>query len=134
MGWDDQPRPGCRKTFITRGRRKKNWTYISTVACNAEKETEHQHSNLLPTQSNYLFNKPTTNNFLHTNNNKHKMYTKFIAAALCFSAALVAAREINQDDVPDQCLTTPQCQSVVSTATNCGSAATAGMYTLLFFF
>ncbi|EMF12788.1 uncharacterized protein SEPMUDRAFT_117344 [Sphaerulina musiva SO2202] len=53
------------------------------------------------------------------------MYTKFIAAALCFSAALVAAREINQDDVPDQCLTTPQCQSVVSTATNCGSAATA---------
>lgn len=57
------------------------------------------------------------------------MYTKFIAAALCFSAALVAAREINQDDVPDMCLKTEECQAVVSTATNCGSADTVGMYT-----
>lgn len=57
------------------------------------------------------------------------MYTKFIAAALCFSAALVAAREINQDDVPDKCLQTRECQAVVSTATNCGSADTVGMYT-----
>lgn len=129
MGWE---RPGCRKTFIIRGRRKKNWTYISTVACNAEQETEQQHSSLFNSfQLSLQTDQPITNNFslYTTTNNKDKMYTKFIAAALCFSAALVAAREINQDDVPDKCLQTRECQAVVSTATNCGSADTVGMYT-----